>query len=49
MDKSVEVEIEEIRAAIVYKSKIIGFSQEDANKLQTHAADLNSKVAHFIL
>ena len=24
-------------------------AQEDANKLQTHAADLNSKVAHFIL
>ncbi|MDD2342379.1 MAG: methyl-accepting chemotaxis protein [Tolumonas sp.] len=24
-------------------------AQEDANKLQTHAVDLNSKVAHFIL
>ena len=24
-------------------------AQDDANKLQTHAADLNSKVAHFIL
>lgn len=31
-DKSIEVEIEEVRAAIVYKSKIVGFSQEDANK-----------------
>ncbi|MDD4556348.1 MAG: D-alanyl-D-alanine carboxypeptidase [Alphaproteobacteria bacterium] len=31
-DKTIEVEIEEVRAAIVYKPKIVGFSQEDAYK-----------------
>ncbi|MFV0626772.1 MAG: D-alanyl-D-alanine carboxypeptidase family protein [Alphaproteobacteria bacterium] len=33
VDKSIEIEIEEVRAAIIYKSKIVGFSKEDADKL----------------